>query len=151
MWIKLAAKIYGFREKNCYTHQHGLCTVQPTKLFTKNVYSQTIMIDFMSLYLSYWVVCLNTGSSALTEQVKRSAFLSISSSYSFAVFLSRSLKLCGRSSACHICFHVVSVFGDCHMMINMKTGSLANTLFIQGCPGSVSCASIAHWMQPTTI
>ena len=45
-----------------------------------------------------------------------------------------------------------SSIGDRSMiMIDEKTGSLAHTLFIQGCPGSFSCPSIVHWIQPTSI
>ena len=33
---------------------------------------------------------------------------------------------------------------------NAKTGSRVHTLFIQGCPGSFSCPSIVHWIQPTS-
>ena len=45
-----------------------------------------------------------------------------------------------------------SSVGDRRMiMIDEKIGSLAHTLFIQGCPGSFSCPSIVHWIQPTSI
>ena len=39
----------------------------------------------------------------------------------------------------------------CIMMIDEKTGSLVQTLFIQGCPGSFSFPSIVHWIQPISI